>query len=127
MTAMTTKRVLSVGQCGYDHGNISQAVQQAFGAEVIPADSAAEALQRLRQEEFALVLVNRVLDADGSSGLDLIRRIRHDSALAEVPVMLVSNYEDAQQEAAAVGAAPGFGKVAVGRPEMEVRLRPFLR
>ena len=45
----------------------------------------------LRAGEFDLVLVNRVLDADGSSGLDLIRAIKADPDLANVPVMLVSN------------------------------------
>src|SRR5262245_27268233 len=94
--AMTMKRVLSVGQCGLDHGNIFRALQRSFGVEVVPAGTAVEALDRLRHEEFALVLVNRVLDADGGSGLDLIRRIRSESV---VPVMLVSNYEEAQQEA----------------------------
>ncbi len=123
---MPNKRVLSVGQCGYDHGNISRVLEQTFGAEVIPAHSAAEALQQLQREPFALVLVNRVLDADGSSGLDLIRRVRSDEKLANVPIMLVSNYEDAQQEAAQAGAAPGFGKAAVGRPEMTLRLKPYL-
>ena len=35
--AMTTKRVLSVGQCGFDNGGISHAFRQAFGAEVTAA------------------------------------------------------------------------------------------
>jgi two-component system chemotaxis response regulator CheY len=123
---MSTKRVLSVGQCGYDHGNIARALQEAFDAEVVPAHSAEEALGRLKRESFAVVLINRILDADGSSGLELIRRIRSDPALADVPVMLVSNYEDAQLEAEEFGAAPGFGKAAVGQPEMTMRLEPYL-
>jgi two-component system chemotaxis response regulator CheY len=122
--AMTNRRVLSVGQCGYDHWSISRALQRSFGATVVPAATAEEALERLHGEEFALVLVNRVLDADGGSGLELIRRIRSEPAAP--PVMLVSNYEDAQIEAVAAGAAPGFGKAAVGLPEMLLRVQPFL-
>jgi hypothetical protein len=40
--------------------------------------------------------------------------------------MLVSNYEDAQQEAVATGAVAGFGKASVGHPEMLGRVAPFL-
>jgi two-component system chemotaxis response regulator CheY len=123
---MATRRVLSVGQCGADHGSISRTLQRAFGAEVVAAHSPAEALRRLRAESFDLVLVNRVLDADGSSGLDLIRAVRADEGLGGVPVMLVSNYEDAQEEAVAAGAAPGFGKAALGQPHMLGRVKAFL-
>jgi two-component system chemotaxis response regulator CheY len=123
---MPAKRVLSCGQCGFDHGNLSRVLRQAFGVEVVAADSEEEALEKLRGEVYALVLVNRVFDADGSSGLDLIRRIRADEELRAVPVMLVSNYEDAQAEAVAAGAVPGFGKAQLGQPCMLERLRVVL-
>jgi two-component system chemotaxis response regulator CheY len=123
---MTTKRVLSVGQCGADHYGISSTFRQAFGAEVEQAATQTEALQLLRREPFALVLVNRVFDADGDSGVDLIRRVKADEALRATPVLLVSNYADAQREAVEAGAEYGFGKAALGRPEMLDRVRPFL-
>ena len=123
---MDTKRVLSVGQCWADHGGITQTLRKAFGAEVVPADGADAALEALRLGGYALVLVNRVFDADGSSGVDLVRRIKSDAALASVPVVLVSNYDEAQKEAEAAGAVPGFGKASLGRPQMLERLRPYL-
>ena len=96
------------------------------GAEAIPAATQAEALEQLRQEAFDLVLVNRVFDADGDSGVDLIQRIKADEALKTTPVMLVSNYADAQREAVKAGAEPGFGKTSLGRLEMLDKVRPFL-
>ncbi len=123
---MAGKRVLSVGQCGADHGGITRALRQAFGAEVEAAHSGPEALEKLRHGAYALVLVNRVLDWDGSSGVDVVRAVKEDEALRQVPLMLVSNYPDAQDEAVAAGAEPGFGKAALGRPEMLERVRPFL-
>jgi CheY-like chemotaxis protein len=122
---MTPKRVLSVGQCGADHGGLSWAFR-SLGAEVTPAATQAQALERLQQEAFDLVLVNRVFDADGDSGVELIRRIKADEALQTTPVMLVSNYADAQREAVEAGAEPGFGKTSLGRPEMLDKVRPFL-
>src|SRR5262249_58628081 len=103
---MSAKRVLSVGQCMADHGSISWALKGAFGAEVVAAHDTPEALQRLRGGPFALVLVNRVLDADGSAGLDLVRQVKADPALRGGPVMLVSNYPGAPAEAVAAGGAP---------------------
>jgi two-component system chemotaxis response regulator CheY len=123
---MSGKRVLSVGQCGADHASISRTLQQHFTSEVLSVDSAAEALAKLRQERFALVLVNRVLDADGSSGLDVLRQIQAAEDLKQIPVMLVSNHKDAQREAIAAGAERGFGKAALGHPAMLARVKPFL-
>jgi two-component system chemotaxis response regulator CheY len=120
------KRVLSVGQCCADHSAITRVLRGSFAAEVVAADSARQALEQLLQETFALVLVNRVFDADGSSGLDLIRAIKADEQLRGLPVMLVSNYEDAQTEAAQAGATLGFGKAALGEPHMLARVEPYL-
>ncbi len=121
------KRVLSVGQCCADHSAISRVLRDSFGAEVVGADSARQTLEQLRQETFALVLVNRVLDADGSSGLELIRAVKADEQLRAVPIVLVSNYEDAQAQAVKAGAMPGFGKAALGQPHMLAHVEAYLR
>jgi two-component system chemotaxis response regulator CheY len=107
---------LSVGQCAFDHRAITRHLERTFGAEVFGADSFDEAIEAIRSEPFALVLVNRISDLDGAPGLDLIRRLKADPRLALVPVMLVSNYPDAQREAEALGALPGFGKSDLRAP-----------
>jgi two-component system, chemotaxis family, chemotaxis protein CheY len=122
---MTAKRVLSVGQCGADHRKIIRNLEP-LRVQIVAADTTDEALAQLRAGSFALVLVNRVYDADGSSGMDLIREMKADPALQAVPVMLVSNFADAQQEAVAAGAAPGFGKSALYGPLVAERVRAFL-
>jgi two-component system, chemotaxis family, chemotaxis protein CheY len=122
---MANRRVLSVGQCGADHSKIVRTLQ-AFDVEIVPADTTEEALMKLKESQFTVVLVNRVYDIDGSPGMDLIRRIKGDEMLRSVPVMLVSNHDDAQQEAVAAGAVPGFGKAALYGPLVVERLRPFL-
>ncbi|HWG42560.1 MAG TPA: hypothetical protein VN688_07215 [Gemmataceae bacterium] len=126
-STLSTKRVLSVGQCFADHSSISRVLRASFVAEVIAADTSRQALQQLQEETFALVLVNRVFDADGDSGLDLIRAIKADDALRSVPVMLVSNYDEAQAQAVQAGALPGFGKAALGQPHMLARVESYLR
>ena len=111
----TMPRILSVGQCGFDHASIARHFRKAFNAEVAGADSFGEALGVLRSGTFDLVLINRVTDADSTSGLDLIRSLKADPALGALPVMLVSNYETAQSEAISLGALKGFGKTDLGR------------
>jgi PleD family two-component response regulator len=121
------KRVLSLGQCFADHSGLSRVLRGSFGAEVVGADTPRQALELLRERSFDLVLVNRVFDADGSAGVDLVRALKADEELNSVPVMLVSNYEDAQAEAVRAGAVPGFGKAALGQPHMLARLEKYLR
>ena len=118
-------RVLSIGQCGFDHGSISSFLLRQFGAETVPATDLAHA-RRLLDPPPALVLVNRKLDADYSDGMEVIRALKEDPATRDVPVMLVSNYPEYHQQAAALGAVPGFGKADLTKPETVARLEPYL-
>jgi two-component system chemotaxis response regulator CheY len=121
-------RVLNVGQCGFDHRSISSYLSDRFGARVESAESFDDAHQALRRGKFDLVLVNRVLDMDGSSGLELIQRLKEDAqeALKAIPVMLVSDYPEAQRMAVELGAEPGFGKSEMESPATFERLRALL-
>lgn len=120
------KRVLSVGQCSPDGSSITAFLKREFDAVVQTAETADEAMAMLYGGPFDLVLVNRVFDADGGSGLDLIKAVKADPTAGHIPVMLVSNYADAQQRAVQAGAEPGFGKAQLGANEVTERLRSFL-
>jgi len=123
---MQTARVLSVGQCYADGPALEQAVTAQFKADFTHVDTAAEAFAQLDQHRVDLVLVNRLFDLDGASGIEFIRQLRAEPRTADVPVMLISNYPHYQAEAQALGAVPGFGKNALGQPSMVAALRPFL-
>lgn len=118
--------VLSIGQCRPDSAAIQHYLQSTFGAEVITADTAAASLKLLQTRNFDLVLINRVLDADGSSGMDILKAIRLNEAWDTLPVMLVSNYPEWQQAAVAAGALPGFGKAELNRRETKEKLGAVL-
>src|SRR5438876_743573 len=123
---MSRNKILSLGQCAADHASIGGLIRDQFGAEVTAGQTYEDARAKLRQGDYALVLVNRVLDYDGQPGLDFIDWLKGDERLRATPVMLVSNYPDAQQEAVARGALPGFGKSALREPETLDRLRSVL-
>ncbi len=122
----TMKKVLSLGNCRYDHGRLAAMLNEHFHADVVYARHEEEALEKLRGEQFHLVMVNRILHRDGQQGLDVIRHLKSEPDLAATPVMLLSNHENYQQEALAVGAEPGFGKEQFDTPEMIEGLRPYL-
>jgi two-component system, chemotaxis family, chemotaxis protein CheY len=123
---MTSPSILSVGQCGFDHNKIARHFGQAFGARVHGASTFEEALDALRREHYDLVLVNRVNDSDDAPGLDLIRSMKAEANLANLPVMLVSGFPEAQQEAEALGALPGFGKSDLASAATRTRLEAIL-
>ena len=119
-------RVLSVGQCGFDHRSISGVFQSRLGATLVHAGSYTEAVKALATGPFQLVLMNRILDADGSSGIEWIQRLKADPVLSRIPVMLVSNYPDAQSQAEELGALPGFGKSNLHSDAVIQRLKEVL-
>jgi CheY-like chemotaxis protein len=120
-------RVLDVGQCNFDHPRITRFLAEHFGAEVDRAHTKDDALRLVKEARYDLILVNRLLDVDQTPGVEVIRALKEDEAYAEIPVMLVSNYPDAQQEAVEAGAEPGFGKAEFEREETVQRLAAVLR
>ncbi|MGF1632903.1 MAG: response regulator [Phycisphaerae bacterium] len=118
-----SKRIALVGHCGPDSTYLRSAVRKAFpDATVIGADN--EHLLRQTLEEGAdLVLLNRQLEAgyDEDTGVAMIHRLKETHP--NLKMMLVSNYEDAQEAAEKAGALPGFGKSDIGKPKATERLQ----
>ncbi len=121
-----SKRILDVGNCGYDHSAIARLVQREFNAVAVAADDAHEALREARTGSYALIVVNRVLDADGSEGIEIIEALKSDPATQHLPVMMITNYPEHQAKALAAGAEPGFGKSTLHEPSTRERLAKFL-
>jgi len=107
-------RILDVGQCGFDGPHISRLLHEELGATVKSAATADEAKRQIASTKFDLILVNREFAADGSSGIELIGDLVKSGVT--VPIMLVSDYEQAQDAAVAKGAVRGFGKSVVDDP-----------
>ena len=110
---MNLKRiVVDLGQCDPDHASIKRVVEP-LGVTVVRAHSGADVKRLLAEGGVVLVLVSRILDADGSDGMAIVKEVVDDMA---VPVMLVSNHAEYQKKAVDIGAVPGFGKAALRDP-----------
>lgn len=120
------KKVLDVGQCDLDHSNITSLLKANFEVDVARAHSRSEAISMATVEGFDLVLVNRLFDADGSEGMAVVTDLKTNERTADVPVMIVSNYEEAQVAAVEAGAERGFGKSALGSDATLDLLKSYL-
>jgi CheY-like chemotaxis protein len=120
------KRVLDVGNCAPDYASVSNFLTRNFDCEVVQAHDAADALKQLKSSRFDLALVNRKLDVDYSDGIEVIRQIKADPQVSDVPVMLITNYPEHQQAAIAAGAIRGFGKLELAKPETRERVAAVL-
>lgn len=101
--------VLLVGHCMPDSFGLTRVVRQAApGADVRRVNSDKALHKRL--DEAALLLINRELDGRFSfaEGVPLIRHLRDEGV--SIPIMLISNFPDAQDAAVSAGAIRGFGK-----------------
>jgi CheY-like chemotaxis protein len=108
-------KILDVGQCGFDGPRMSRILKEKIDAAVDCAETGQDAKRRLADGKYDLVLVNRILAADGVSGIELIDALVKSGC--KTPLMLVSDRKDAQDLAVAHGGVRGFGKAALEQPE----------
>lgn len=113
-----SKNIVLVGHCGPDSTYLRMTVAKAAkDVRVLMADDDSQLKDALEQG-VDLILFNRELGYgfQDKMGVDAIRRLR--ASRPEVKTMLVSNYVEAQAEAVANGAFPGFGKREIGSPRV---------
>ena len=121
-----SKKVLDVGNCGPDFATITQYLTTHFDCTVEQAHGTSDALAKLKAGQFDLVTINRKLDADYSDGVEVLKAIKADDAVADVPVMLVTNMAEHQDAAVALGAVRGFGKLEYDQPETKEKVAAVL-
>ena len=123
---LSIKQVLDVGNCGPDHAAITKMLQDRFSVKITQSHSPSQTLQLLESQAFDLVLINRKLDQDYTDGIEIIRKMKSSERFAEIPVMLITNYAEHQDEAEKAGAFRGFGKLELNATETFEKLQPFL-
>jgi DNA-binding NarL/FixJ family response regulator len=120
------KKVVLIGHCGPDSSYLRITVQKALGDAVVSMADDEQDLQKALESGVDLLLINRTLDYGfkQEGGAELIAHLRAENP--KLRAMLVSNYPEAQAEAVAAGAIPGFGKRELGSPRVAQLLRDAL-
>ena len=98
----------------------------SFEVEVIRADALNDTLNQLRNHDVSLVLINRKLDIDYSDGMEILKAIKANQDFSDTPIMLVTNYEEHQDQAVDAGALRGFGKLQLSDDQTQNRLAAVL-
>lgn len=120
------KKIALIGHCGPDASYLRMAVKRAAGdAQIVAAEDAVE-LEQLIKDGVDLLLFNRMLDYgfEETEGAAMIGKLhaRHPN----LKMILVSNYPEAQAQAVAAGALPGFGKREMNTPRVTEIVRQAL-
>jgi DNA-binding NarL/FixJ family response regulator len=111
-----SKRILLVGHCGIDGPRLKDELSRAMPGTEVERINSDDDLRRAVGEGADLLLVNREPVGFEGEGLDLIKEVK--SLNPDCKVMLVSDHDDAQQDAERAGAMKGFGKSEMGSPRL---------
>src|SRR4051812_4657817 len=120
-----SKRILLVGHCGVDGPRMQREIASQFNSVEADRINSMDDLEAAVAEGADLLLVNREpLGFAPLMGVDLIRQLHEE--YPDQKAILVSDHEDAQEEATQVGALPGFGKADIGSPKFTETVRSAL-
>lgn len=120
-----SKRILLVGHCGVDGPRMQSEISDFLEDADVERINSDRDLERAVDQGADLLLINREpLGFEPKVGQDLIREL-HEK-YPDQKLVLVSDYEDAQEEATEAGALPGFGKSDIGSPRFEQAIREAL-
>src|SRR4051812_44306717 len=108
------RTVVLVGHCGVDGPRLQSELSRLDDVDVTRVNSEAD-LERCCADA-ALLLVNREPVGFDEDGIEIVRKVCQNHPGTKV--MLVSDLPDAQAEAEAAGALPGFGKRLMGTPKL---------
>ena len=113
-----SKRILLVGHCGVDGPRMQREIANFLDEADVLRINSDEDLRQAVGEGADLLLINREpIGFEPKMGRDLVRELH--KSYPDTKLMLVSDYDDAQEEAEEAGALPGFGKSIVGTPKFE--------
>lgn len=125
---MTIKEVYLVGHCGADAMSLQMAIKAAVDdAASLKIRTAVHTDDNvLNAGSETLLLINRELGnvLNRKTGVELIRQLKQRDDPPRM--MLISNYADAQADAQAAGALPGFGKSHIHSPDTKAKLEAAL-
>lgn len=95
-------------------------------AEVVTAPMAHRALAKLKSDHFDMVLID--YEMPGVNGVELIRLIRADPALRDIPIIMVTGHDDvATIDAAYLAGATSFATKPVNWRLLSYQIKYVLR
>ena len=102
-----------------------QTVLETEGYDVDTADNGSLALAKIEAEPPDLVLLDVMMP--GMNGFEVTRRIRQNSKLPFIPILLITAYEEASVIEGLEIGANDFIRKPIDFDELLARIKPFLQ
>ena len=102
------------------------ALKRIRGLEVIEADDGVDALRKLSTQKLDIILTD--INMPIMDGLKLVRRVRADEALKEIPVVIITTEgaDEDRQRALALGANAYITK-PIQAPQVIAKVKELLK
>lgn len=118
-----TSRILAVDDVP-DNLFLLQAILEAEGYEVDTADSGSSALAKVENSPPDLVLLDVMMP--DMNGYEVAQQIRENIRLTDIPIVLITAYEEAQVKGRLQVEANDFIRKPINIDELLTRIRAFL-
>src|SRR4051794_2884939 len=112
--------VILVGHCDFDGPRLQKEISAKMPNVNVTRLNDEDEFDRIIKSSDAVLLINREPVGMDRDGIELVRCACESNGNSHV--MLISDYEDAQEEAEELGALPGFGKADIGSPKLVERI-----
>jgi two-component system chemotaxis sensor kinase CheA len=105
---------------------LEQSILESAGYDVDVAESGEEALVRLRDRDYALILVD--VEMPGMDGFTFVERLRADASLRHIPAILVTSLAEPEhrKRGRAVGAQAYIVKSEFDQDELLSMIKPMM-
>ncbi|MFH1290858.1 MAG: response regulator [Nanoarchaeota archaeon] len=100
------KKILIVGPCCADAKALTKFLESTFKVQTTDLTKIKEATDFLKQRNYDLILVSRVLRGANQSGLELVAHVKKHCP--SKPIIMLTRFQEAQEEALKHGAAAAF-------------------
>jgi two-component system chemotaxis sensor kinase CheA len=126
LDAQAPKRPVLVVDDSLTTRMLEQSILESAGYEVDVANSGEEALERIREKRYALMLVD--VEMPGMDGFTFIERIRSDPKSRDIPAILVTSLAEAghRQRGRDVGAQGYIIKSEFDQAELLSLIKPLM-
>lgn len=99
---------------------------ESFNFKVSQATSGQQAVTKIKEERFDLILLDIMLPG-GMNGFDFLEQIKANPVLKEIPVIVLTNLDTEKKTALDIGAADYIVKANISLDDVVLKIKSHLQ